>query len=234
MTVLAGGSVIAVAIAPASLLDGSMELPCVSCSRPSKISGTSHLSCPMRDVCALGHEVRVATSTDEGAVAVLKKAGLAHAPFDRPAPDRLQAVMKRVDELKGEEAIAFGFSRRFCRRRRACCNAETATDHPGASSGSRHPRICRVCLADCRGGGGRSAGGRRGVLQRIRVLDRRTGRRSGRPAPHSGWPEARQWACPAQPARLHVVSAVIRPRSAIARPACVFPRRAGYSASARR
>ena len=33
----------------------------------------------------LGHEVRVATSTDEGAVAALKKAGLAHAPFDRPS-----------------------------------------------------------------------------------------------------------------------------------------------------
>jgi UDP:flavonoid glycosyltransferase YjiC (YdhE family) len=30
----------------------------------------------------LGHEVRVATSTDEGAVAALKKAGLA--PFDPP------------------------------------------------------------------------------------------------------------------------------------------------------
>ena len=61
----------------------------------------------------LGHEVRVATSTDEGAVAALKKAGLAHAPFDRPAPDQLQAVMKRVDELKGEEAIAFGFREGF-------------------------------------------------------------------------------------------------------------------------
>src|SRR4051812_31459107 len=44
----------------------------------------------------LGHEVRVATSTDEGAIAALKKAGLAHAPFDGPAPDQLQAVMKRV------------------------------------------------------------------------------------------------------------------------------------------
>jgi hypothetical protein len=61
----------------------------------------------------LGHEVRVATSTDEGAVAALKKAGLAHAPFDGPAPDQLQAVMKRVDELKGEEAIAFGFREGF-------------------------------------------------------------------------------------------------------------------------
>ena len=61
----------------------------------------------------LGHEVRVATSTDEGAVAALKKAGLAHAPFDPPAPDQLQAVMKRVDELKGEEAIAFGFREGF-------------------------------------------------------------------------------------------------------------------------
>lgn len=61
----------------------------------------------------LGHEVRVATSTDEGAVATLKKAGLAHAPFDGPAPDQLQAVMKRVDELKGEEAIAFGFREGF-------------------------------------------------------------------------------------------------------------------------
>ena len=61
----------------------------------------------------LGHEVRVATSTDEGAVAALKKAGLAHAPFDRPAPDQLQAVMKRVDELKGEEAIAFAFREGF-------------------------------------------------------------------------------------------------------------------------
>ena len=38
----------------------------------------------------LGHEVRVATSTDEGAVAALKKAGLAHAPFDRPAPKPLR------------------------------------------------------------------------------------------------------------------------------------------------
>ena len=61
----------------------------------------------------LGHEVRVATSADEGAVAALKKAGLAHAPFDGPAPDQLQAVMKRVDELKGEEAIAFGFREGF-------------------------------------------------------------------------------------------------------------------------
>ena len=61
----------------------------------------------------LGHEVRVATSTDEGAVAALKKAGLAHAPFDPPAPDQLQAVMKRVDELKGEEAIAFAFREGF-------------------------------------------------------------------------------------------------------------------------
>jgi UDP:flavonoid glycosyltransferase YjiC (YdhE family) len=61
----------------------------------------------------LGHQVGVATSTDEGAVAALKKAGLAHAPFDRPAPDQLQAVMKRVDELKGEEAIAFGFREGF-------------------------------------------------------------------------------------------------------------------------
>jgi UDP:flavonoid glycosyltransferase YjiC (YdhE family) len=61
----------------------------------------------------LGHEVRVATSTDEGAVAALKKAGLAHAPFDRPAPDQMQAVMKRVDELKGEEAIAFAFREGF-------------------------------------------------------------------------------------------------------------------------
>jgi UDP:flavonoid glycosyltransferase YjiC (YdhE family) len=61
----------------------------------------------------LGHEVRVATSTDEGAMAALKKAGLAYAPFDRPAPDELQAVMKRVDELKGEEAIAFGFREGF-------------------------------------------------------------------------------------------------------------------------
>ena len=61
----------------------------------------------------LGHEVRVATSTDEGAVAALSKAGLAHAPFDRPAPDQLQAVMKRVDELKGEEAIAFAFREGF-------------------------------------------------------------------------------------------------------------------------
>ncbi|MBK3662594.1 hypothetical protein JJE66_15250 [Bradyrhizobium diazoefficiens] len=34
----------------------------------------------------LGYEVRVATSADEGAVAMLQKAGLAHAPFDRPAP----------------------------------------------------------------------------------------------------------------------------------------------------
>lgn len=61
----------------------------------------------------LGHEVRVATLTDEGAVAALKKAGLAHSPFDGPAPDQLQAVMKRVDELKGEEAIAFGFREGF-------------------------------------------------------------------------------------------------------------------------
>ena len=61
----------------------------------------------------LGHEVRVATSTDEGAAAALEKAGLAHAPFDRPAADQLQAVMQRVDELKGEEAIAFGFREGF-------------------------------------------------------------------------------------------------------------------------
>lgn len=61
----------------------------------------------------LGHEVRVATSTDEGAVVTLRKAGLVHAPFDRPAPDQLQAVMERVDELKGEEAIAFGFREGF-------------------------------------------------------------------------------------------------------------------------
>ena len=47
------------------------------------------------------------------AVAALKKAGLAHAPFDPPAPDQLQAVMKRVDELKGEEAIAFAFREGF-------------------------------------------------------------------------------------------------------------------------
>src|SRR5437762_14289284 len=44
---------LALTIAPASLLDGFMELPCVSCSPPTKISGTSHLSCPMRDVCAI-------------------------------------------------------------------------------------------------------------------------------------------------------------------------------------
>ena len=46
-------------------------------------------------------------------MATLKKAGLVHAPFDGPAPDQLQAVMKRVDELKGEEAIAFGFREGF-------------------------------------------------------------------------------------------------------------------------
>lgn len=61
----------------------------------------------------LGHEVRVATSADEGAVAMLQKARLAHAPFDRPAPEELQVVMKRVDELKGEEAIAFAFREGF-------------------------------------------------------------------------------------------------------------------------
>ena len=66
-----------------------------------------------RRLRGLGHEVRVATSIDEDAVAALKKAGLAHAPFDRPAPDQLQAVMKRVDELKGEEAIAFAFREGF-------------------------------------------------------------------------------------------------------------------------
>ena len=46
-------------------------------------------------------------------MAALRKAGLAHSPFDGPAPDQLQAVMKRVDELKGEEAIAFGFREGF-------------------------------------------------------------------------------------------------------------------------
>ncbi|MBK3660000.1 hypothetical protein JJE66_01860 [Bradyrhizobium diazoefficiens] len=66
-----------------------------------------------RSLRDLGHEVRVATSTDEGAVAALNKAGLAHEPFDRPTPDELQGVMKRVDELKGEEAIAFAFREGF-------------------------------------------------------------------------------------------------------------------------
>ena len=178
----------------------------------------------------LGHEVRVATSTDEGAVATLKKAGLVHAPFDGPAPDQLQAVMKRVVELKGEEAIAFGFREGFAVAARACCNADTAGDDQGVSSGYRHPQICRVCLAGCGGGGGRSAGRRRSVLQRIRSPGSPHRSPERRPTPHSGWPEARQRACPAEPAHLHVVSAVIRPRSAIARPACVFPRRAGDSA----
>lgn len=99
---------------PLLLLSLSMELPRVSCFPVSKISGTSHLSCPIRRrLRVLGHEVRVATSTDEGAVAALRKAGLTHAPFDRPTPDQLQAVMKRVDELKGEDAIAFGFREGF-------------------------------------------------------------------------------------------------------------------------
>lgn len=66
-----------------------------------------------RSLRDLGHEVRVATSADEGAVAALNKAGLAYEPFDRPTPDELQAVMKRVDELKGEEAIAFAFREGF-------------------------------------------------------------------------------------------------------------------------
>lgn len=66
-----------------------------------------------RHLRELGHEVLVATTVNEGAVAVLQKAGLAHAPFDSPAPDELQAVMKRVDELKGEEAIAFAFREGF-------------------------------------------------------------------------------------------------------------------------
>src|SRR4029078_9574326 len=61
----------------------------------------------------LGHEVRVATSDDECPWWLLQKAVLTHAPFDGPAPDELQAIMKRVDELKGEEAIAFGFREGF-------------------------------------------------------------------------------------------------------------------------
>jgi hypothetical protein len=43
-----------------------------------------------RHLRELGYEVLVATTVNEGALAVLPKAGLAHSPFDSPAPDELQ------------------------------------------------------------------------------------------------------------------------------------------------
>jgi len=61
----------------------------------------------------LGHEVRVFAPSEAGAAAVLEKAALVHAPVDPPVPDEALAVMKRVDEAKGDEAISIGFREGF-------------------------------------------------------------------------------------------------------------------------
>jgi UDP:flavonoid glycosyltransferase YjiC (YdhE family) len=109
-----GGFVFALAIAPAIYCkpaDGAAMR--ILFSTVKDIGHITPLVPYARRLRDLGHEVRVATSDDEGAVAVLQKAGLTHAPFDGPAPEELQAIMKRVDELKGEEAIAFGFREGF-------------------------------------------------------------------------------------------------------------------------